>query len=238
MAQANELSATPSRPTVSSSAQLSAPGFFELESGYQKIKGSGDDSRVSFPTRLKYSFSDNVGLLLDHEVAVTQKDLNGNEIHGEGDTALTLKLNFPLNDKYAPTLGVGLEAGIIAPTARDGLGVEKSAYSLNGIFSADLHEFHLDVNLGAVHLSNVGNGEGHTGHHWAVTVSHSLAGDWGAVGEFSGEGRSGVATQSQFLAALTYNVSPRIVLDGGMARGINSAAPDWSAFTGLTVLLQ
>lgn len=235
MVHAEVISATPSRPTVSSSAQLSAPGFFELETGYQKIKGSEGDSRMSFPTRLKYSFSESVGLLLDHEMAVTQQGPGG-EIRGAGDSALTVKLKFPTAAKDASAFG--LEAGVVAPTARDGLGVDKTAYSLNGIFSAALGEFSVDLNLGVIHQLGVGPGEGHNGWHWATSVAHALNDSWGVVGEFSGAGRRGTATQMQFLAALTYNVTPRIVLDAGMARGINRAAPDWAAFTGVTVLLR
>lgn len=144
MVHAEVISATPSRPTVSSSAQLSAPGFFELETGYQKIKGSEGDSRMSFPTRLKYSFSESA---------------------------------------------FGLEADVIASTARDGLGVDKTAYSLNGIFSAALGEFSADLNLGVIHPLGVGTGEGHNGWHWATSVAHALNDSWGVVGEFSGAGR-------------------------------------------------
>lgn len=235
VAHAEVISATPSRPTVSSSAQLSAPGLFELETGYQKIKGSEGDSRTSFPTRLKYSFSESVGLLLDHEMAVTQQDPGG-KLRGAGDSALTVKLKFPTAAKDAAAFG--LEASVIAPTARDGLGADKAAYSLNGIFSTALGEFSADLNLGVIHQLGVGSGEGHNGWHWATSVAHALNDNWGVVGEFSGAGRRGTATQTQFLAALTYNVSPRMVLDAGMARGINQAAPDWAAFSGITVLLR
>lgn len=234
-AHAEIISATPSRPTVSSSAQLSAPGFFELETGYQKIRGSEGNSRISFPTRLKYSFSENLGLLLDHEVAVTQQDPGG-KLRGAGDSALTVKLKFPTASQDAPTFG--LEAGVIAPTAREGLGLGKAAYSLNGIVSAALGEFSADFNLGVIHQLGVGPDEGHTGWHWATSVAHALNESWGVVGEFSGAGRRGTATQTQFLAALTYSVTPSIVLDVGMARGVGQAAPDWAAFAGVTVLLR
>ena len=235
VAHAEVISATPSRPTVSSSAQLSAPGFFELEMGYQKIKSSEGNSRTSFPARLKYAFSENVGLLLDYEMAVTQRDLEGKPIRGAGDTALTVKFKFPADGKDAAAFG--LEAGVVAPTASDGLGMDKAAYSLNGIFSAEWGGFHADLNMGGIHQAAAGTGDGHNGWHWAASVAHSLAGNWGMVGEFSGAGRRGTATQSQFLAGLTYDVSRRIVLDAGMAWGINKAAPDWAAFTGITVLL-
>lgn len=234
MAFAETVSATPSRPSVSSSAQLSAPGYFEIESGYQKIKGSDGATRTSFPTRLKYSFSENIGLLLDHELAVGQHGM-GSNIRGEGDTALWLKLKLPSDGK--DTTAFGLEAGVIAPTAKDGLGVDKTAYLVNGIVSTELGGFSVDINLGALHLGSVGAGESHNGWSWAAAASRELTEKWGVTGEFSGAGRRGAATQSQALTALTYKLSNRVVLDAGMAWGINQAAPDWTAFGGIAVLL-
>lgn len=39
----------------------------------------------------------------------------------------------------------------------------------------------------------------------------------------------------QMLAAVSYNVSPRIVLDAGTAWGLNSASPNTALFSGITV---
>ena len=235
MTWAEAVSATPSRPSVSSSAQLSAPGYFELESGYLKVKEGDDATRTSFPTRLKYAFNENFGLLLDHEVGVRQRDADG-KVRGEGDTALQLKFKLPGGKD--DTSAFGLEAGVIAPTARDGLGVGKAAYLINGIYSAELGDVSLDINLGSTRLNSVDAGEGRTGWNWATSASYEVTEKWGVIGEFSGSGRRGTASQSQFLTALTYNLSRKVVLDAGMAWGINSASPDSMAFAGITLLLD
>ena len=40
------------------------------------------------------------------------------------------------------------------------------------------------------------------------------------------------------LAAVSYNVSPRKVLDAGTAWGLNSASPNTALFSGITVLFN
>ena len=235
MAQAELVSVTPSRPSVSSSAQLSAPGYFELESGYLRVKGSDDATRTSFPTRLKYAFNEHFGLLLDHEAAVRERGADG-KVQGAGDTALLAKFKLPTEADASSALG--LEAGVIAPTARDGLGAGKPAYLVNGIYSAELADFSLDINLGATRLNSVEEGEGRTGWNWAAAASYGVTERLGVIGEFSGSGRRGTDAQSQFLTVLTYNVSRKFVLDAGMAWGINKAAPDRMAFAGFALLLD
>jgi hypothetical protein len=48
--------------------------------------------------------------------------------------------------------------------------------------------------------------------------------------------QNGEVTPSQFLAGASYNVSKRVVVDAGAARGLTRAAQDWTAFVGVTVL--
>ncbi|MDQ6629791.1 MAG: transporter, partial [Pseudomonadota bacterium] len=55
-------------------------------------------------------------------------------------------------------------------------------------------------------------------------------------GEFSGTQQRGAADSSQFLVAVSYNLSKRLTLDAGAARGLRSGPPSWSAFTGFTWL--
>ncbi|TFG59755.1 MAG: hypothetical protein E4H32_09650, partial [Nitrospirales bacterium] len=57
-----EPSATPYRPTLSNPAQLSAPGYVEMEMGWQSLKEkSTDDYRHTVPYLFKLAFSDNIG---------------------------------------------------------------------------------------------------------------------------------------------------------------------------------
>jgi len=234
--RAEEPSATPYRPSVSSPASLSAPGNIELEGGYLSTRPSDGARRDSALYLLKYAFSDRFGLLLGGEAFVSDANATGERTHGPGDTSLTAKFRFPLGEGDTPALG--LEAGVKLPTAKRGLGSDERDYTINGILSVDPGDFHSDVNLNVTQLGAVEPRQGRELYGWAASVSHPLFGNAGWVAEFSGTTQHNVARTVQFLAGVSYNVSRKLVLDAGAARGLNSDSPRWQLFTGFTLLVD
>ena len=231
---AEEPAATPYRPTVSNPAALPTPGYFEVEAGFLRARSDDPRRRDSLPVLLKYAFTEDVGVLLGGEARVRQySDIDGKST-GLGDTTLALKLHHALDDKLA----VGLEAGIKLPTAKDLIGSGKRDVIVNGIMSAEVGEAALDLNLGAIRLGAVNPGESRTASMWAAALSHSINDTWGVAGEFSGVRQGRSPDTSQFLAAISYNVSKNVVLDGGMAWGLTRASTDRAVFAGVTVLLK
>ena len=227
-----EPSATPYRPTVSNPAALSAPGWIEVEFGGQRL--FADRSRLdSVPWLLKYAFDENYGLLLGGDAHANLKIAGAPSISGFGDTFLEWKQRFPVSDKSA----FGIEAGVVAATAQRDLGIGSTQYVVNGIFSAGIGELQLDLNLGGLRGGNLPSGVSLWQTTWAATVSGSFTENWGAAFEFSGAHQRGIATQSEALAAISYNYSRRLVLDCGAAYGLAHAAHDRSVFAGATVLI-
>ena len=231
---AEELSATPYRPTVSNPADLSVPGHLEVEAGFLRSRNDDPRRRDSLPVLFKYAFTENVGVLVGGEGYVKYySDIDGNA-KGAGDTSLTLKLRHEVNDK----LGLGLEAGVKLPTAKDLIGSGKHDVILNGILSAGLGEAALDLNVGAQRIGAVNPGESRMAYTWAAALSHPIGEKWGIAGEFSGVTQRGVPSATQFLAAVSYSASKTVVLDAGMAWGLSKGATDRTVFAGITVLIK
>lgn len=230
----DEPSATPYRPTVSNPADLSAPGYFELEAGGQYQRGNTVTRRTSLPWLLKYAFTDRVGVMAGGEAWVGETDLAGITTRGMGDASLAFKFKQPLNDKSA----LGLEAGAKLAVASAPLGSEKTDYTLNGIYSIDIGRHHLDVNLGWTRQGVIAPGESRNQFGWAAAVSHPFNDIWGGALELAGTTRQGAEDTAQFLGALSYNWSKRVVLDGGAAFGLNKSTPDVTVFAGAVVLLK
>ena len=231
---AEEPSATPYRPSVSNPAALPVPGYFEVEAGFERTKDTDPRRRDSFPVLLKYAFTENIGVLLGGDAHVRQySDING-KTTGVGDTSLTLKLHHALNDQIA----LGLEAGVKIPTAKDLIGSGKYDRTVTGIVSAELGKADLDLNLGVTRLGAVDPGESRTEYTWAAALSYPISERWVISGELSAVTQRGAPTTSQFLTAVSYNVSKRVVLDAGMAWGLNNASIDRTIFAGMTVLLK
>jgi hypothetical protein len=226
-------SVTPYRPSVSTPATLSAPGWLELEAGLLHARMEGPARRDSVPYTLKLAFTPDWGVRIGGDAWVRQTDDSGQRLSGGGDTNIVLKRRFAVDDASA----FGLEAGATLPTARSGLGSGKSDYSVNAIYSADLGDYHTDINLLSTRIGRIDPGTGRMQLLWAASLSKSLNDHWGVVGEFSGTHQRGVDGTAQFLAAASYNVSKSLVLDAGLARSIRSGVPDWSVFTGFTMLI-
>lgn len=225
----------PYRPSVSTPAQLSAPGWLELEAG--GLRATGPDSgtsRTALPYTLKLAFTPDWGIRVGGDAWVRQAAAGADPQTGVGDTSVVLKRRFAVNDATA----WGLELGEKFATAGSERGSGHADTTVNAIFSSDFAPaWHTDINLNETRLG-VPSGEPHawqTG--WAAAVSRTLTDAWGAVGEFSGTHQVGTNPTAQFLAAASWNASPAAVVDFGAAHGLNGASPRWQVFAGVTLRL-
>ena len=226
-------SVTPYRPSVSTPAALSAPGWLEAEAGGVRVHNGGSARQDSLPYTLKLAFSPDWGVRVAGNAYIRDTDSDGRTLRGAGDTAIVLKRRFGVDDASA----FGLEAGANLPTAREGLGSGKTDYSVNAIYSADIGEVHTDLNLFATRFGAVDAGTGRTQTGWAASLSRQINPQWGAVGEFSGTRQRGESNTSQFLVAGSYNVSKAATLDLGVSRALQPASSNWSVFSGVTMLV-
>ena len=228
-----EPSVTPYRPSVSTPAALSAPGWLELEVGGLHARGRVQSRRDSLPYTFKLAFSEDWGVRVGGEGWVRQRDEAGKRLSGGGDMNVVLKRRFGVDR----TSAFGLEVGATIPTANTGLGTGKSDYSINGIYSADLDRYHTDLNVVATRAGQVDQGVSRNQVLWAASLSKAFTDRWSLVGELSGTQQGGTDRTAQVLAAASYNISPSLTLDAGLSRSIRSEVPTWSVFTGLTVLM-
>jgi hypothetical protein len=227
--------ATPYRPTVSTPAALSAPGWLEIEAGWQGADQGAGGRRDSVPYTLKLALSDDWGVRIGGEGWVGGGDAQGRRASGAGDTALIVKRRFAVDARSA----FGVEFGATAPTAGAELhsGSGGTDYTATGIYSADLDAtWHMDLNVGVTRLAVTEPATSRRQASWAAALADAVGGRWGVVGEWSGTRRGGTSATGQFLVAATYGADKRLVLDFGLARGSTAATPSWTVFAGCTVL--
>lgn len=227
----------PYRPSVSSPAQLPAPGQLEMELGGLASRDSGA-RRASLPYTLKLAFSPEWGVLLGGEAWVSDREDGAPRQRGSGDTLLVLKRAWSVGgqrgeDGLGTGLGLGLELGAKLPTARDGIGSGRADYSVNGIISRDFGSVHMDANLNFTRLGGVAPGEGRVQTGASASFSLPLDDRWGITAELAGARRSGTGSTAQLLMAAAYSPHPRLTVDFGLARGITRASPDWQFFSGI-----
>ena len=232
--QADELpTVTPYRPSVSTPAALSAPGWVEIETGIQSNHADDPARRDSLPYTLKLAFTPDWGVRIGGDASVHQIGKDGSVQRGGGDTIIVLKRRLGVSE--ASALGVELIAKL--PTARTGLGSGHTDVGVNGIFSSDFAEdWHTDLNLVGTRIGGVDAGVERWQKGWAVALSRNLTEDWGVVGEFSGTKQSGISSTAQALIATSYVVARAVTVDVGVSKGLSSASGGWSVFTGVTFL--
>jgi hypothetical protein len=234
---ADEVAVTPYRPTVSTPAALSAPGWIEVEMGVQDSNGGIPTPRDSAPYTIKLAFSDNWGVRIGGELWVRDVGVKGHNINGIGDTSLVVKRRFTVNDQSA----FGLEVGVMSPTAPAGLhaGSGGNDYGMNAIYSTDFASaFHADLNYSVTHVGLASTGESRDLKLWAAALSYAVDPRWGLTGELSGTQQIGTDSTKQLLLAATYSPYKRITWDVGFARGMTTATPSWSVFAGCTFLVS
>jgi hypothetical protein len=226
--------ATPYRPSVSTPAALSAPGWIEIEAGLEHDH-DGAARRDSVPVTVKLAFTPDWGVRVGGDAWVRARD-DASSASGLGDTNVVAKRRFAIDDDSA----FGLEAGVTLPTAAHpglGTGSGKPDWELNTIYSADFASvWHSDINVAATRLGGHDAGTARTQWLFAAALSRALDERWNVVGELSGTHQGGVEGTCQLLVAASYNVSRRLVVDAGAARSVRAGAPVWSAFTGFTWL--
>jgi len=143
-------SAQPYRPSVSTPATLTAPGWIEIEGG---LVHSRDDRarRDGLPVTAKLAFTPDWGVRVTADAWVRTRDDSGSQVSGYGDTAFVVKRRFAVDEASA----FGLEAAVLLPTAHRGVGSGsgKADYGINAIYSADFaSSWHADLNLQPIRL--------------------------------------------------------------------------------------
>lgn len=117
------------------------------------------------------------------------------------------------------------------------IGSGKADWGITTIASVDSNVAHVDINVGAVWLGAIDEGQGRWQGAWAIAATFPLPGGFGVTGEISGLVQRGAPARTQGLAAVNYNVSRQLVLDVAVAVGLSSAAPDWRLMAGMTLQL-
>ena len=221
------------RPSVATPADLPAPGWPQMEAGWNATQGGDTARSQSAPMAFRVAWSESWGLVVSTDAYDWQRDFDGATAHSGGDTTLELKYRLPV----AEGLSFGAEFGAALPTARPPIGSGKTDWGGIGIASMDTQLAHVDVNVGGTWFGAPDEGQGRWQGMWAVAASRPVPQGFTVTGELSGVAQHGARAQTQALVGLDYNVTPQVVLDAAVAKGLSRAAADWQLTAGVTFQL-
>jgi hypothetical protein len=221
---------TPYRPGVGSPAVLSAPGYLELEVGYDRFKSGSSQSQV-LSGLLKYGLNDQFGLLLGQPWQ--QVSDAGAKFSGLGDGLIGLKFVKKLNSEFAT--GLQLTSSLL--TGKQGVfRANKTTNAVTGLLGFDFSGLHADVNLGLTRLGDVEPGESRNQTGYSLGVSKALEAGWGLGLEVSGTRRSGSASTTALLGSASYTVTKTLAVDASISRSKSAGISATAAGLGFTYL--
>ena len=224
VAQLDEIVAVPNRPTFASTAEIVQRGVFEVEYGFELAKAHQNINGL-----LKFGLFKNLELwFLNLPI---ERD---NAVAGRGDSGAGFKFRMISQSKVNPTLSILYIATL--PTATAQLGAGALGHSAQLLASKDFGKHHFDVNEGVQFVGRPGASGFDHNYFTALSYSHPLSGKWGWTGEIAGFSptNAGNPASMTLLAAATYNVSSRLVVDGGAYLAAYGDLPRITFFSGVT----
>lgn len=209
--------AKPERPTVATHAFTVAPGYLELEAGFQRIGAAPSTSQMTMPILFKIGLTDR--LQLDIAPGWVRSEADGQSQSGVADTTVGVKWRLadeaPLVGAFAFQPTVTLATGSV----ERGTGAGTTAVNLLLISSHVFRGVALDVNVGCTRRTGDGTRAPRTAMLWTVSSGIPLTGRLGLAAEVFGlpgtPGPAGSAPAVGFLTGPTFTVTRSLVLDGG-----------------------
>ena len=232
---ADSIAANPNRPTVANPADITQYGILELEYGWDRLSPEKSIRQISVGGLLKFGMLCDVELRWNTTSFVSQTDATGTH-RSFGDNWLGPQIRIYRQTRQIPTLAFGYAIKIPSTSTEDGLGTGRVDHALTFLASKDLSHFHFDFNFTQFLIGRADTPGVDKNQQFNLAFSHVIYGGLQFTGELYGQTRLNQTTRgfASSLWALTYTVTPRLVIDGGFEVGLTSGGPHRHAFVGAT----
>ena len=221
---AGELVAVPNRPTFASTAEMVQLGVFEIEYGLEAAQGHQNINGL-----LKWGAIKNLELwFLNNPI---ERDAG---FTGVGDSGAGFKFKLFSQKQARPTFSLLYVATI--PTASSQIGVGTMRHLAQLLVSKDYGKHHFDANEGVQFVGRRVSSGFDRRYFTSLSYSHPLTEKWAYTLEISGFSQANPTNPATLtlLAAPTYNVTSRLVIDAGAYYTVYGNSPHVTSFLGLT----
>ena len=218
--------ANPNRPTVADPADITQYGVLEVEYGYNHVMGLQRERDNNLVGLFKFAATCNFEIRWDTNTLMRQS-LSGTTQTGFGDNALGFQYRFARQKKYFPAMAIGYSLTFPSASVSKGLGTGKYDHQIRLYVSKDILGVHFDFNTAYFFLGRPSSGGTDQNGEMNLAFSHPIYKRLQFTGELYGDMRfnNGTPASANGLWALTYAVTPRLVIDAGIDHALTSAAP-------------
>lgn len=210
------------RPTVADPADISEQGVLEVEYGWERDWLPGAARAHSFNGLLKFAASCDLEIRWGPDPFVSM----GGE-RGSGDNWLGAQYRFHHQTARMPTLAGSYMVKLPSASAAKQLGSGRVDHEFKFLASKDVRSVHFDFNASVLLVGRpLTNGFDHNSEI-NLAFSRSLKGKLGVTGEIYGDTRLNPETPAfvSNLWALTYTITPRLIVDSGIDVALTPDAP-------------
>jgi hypothetical protein len=228
----------PSRPGVANPAEIPEPGVLQLELGYDSNFRARDvRAEHAMPVTLRYSAAKRLLLHLDFDAVRSVTDEPTRErATGFGDARLGLQVVALEETEGRPALAFAYYVKVPTADEGKGLGTGRFDHKLVGLVSKKFGETDVDFNVAYLLVGREDGPGWEHGGQAAVSISRDFKNRFGLEAELSGQSLDDVQPRGLFaLGAVHYKASGRLILDAGARFGLNTEAPRFGVFAGMTV---
>jgi Putative MetA-pathway of phenol degradation len=214
--------ANPNRPTVADPADISEYGVLEIEYGWNHAWLGGQARENDLGALLKFAALCDLEIRWSPDTVVSQ----GGQ-RGFGDNWIGAQYRFIHQSRRAPSMAASYMLKIPSASAARGLGTGQVDQQIKFLASKDIGATHLDFNASALVIGLPAGGGRDTAAEIDLSFSHPVWNKLALTGEIYGDTRlnNSVGGFTSTLWALTYTLTPRLVVDAGMDTALTPNAP-------------
>lgn len=227
----------PSRPGIANPAEIQKPGVLQLEVGHDgNFRASEFQSEHTLPLVLRFAASSRFLLEFNLDAIKSQKEEGSERMTGIGDTRVGFQVVALKDTEKHPALAFAYYVKLPTASKEKNLGTGRVDHKLLFLLSKKFGQLDMDLNGGYLIVGREDESGWVSGVQAAISFSGEFKNGVGLIGELSQQSKDDVQPRGVFaLGALTYKVNRRLILDTGMRFGLNSDAPRFGIFAGLTV---
>ena len=218
--------ANPNRPTVADPADITQYGVLEVEYGYNHVMAPQQERDNNLVGLFKFAVTCNLEIRWDTD-SLLRQTIGGTTQTGFGDNALGFQYRIVHQKKFVPAMAISYSLSFPSASVSKGLGTGKYNHQIRFLASKDILGVHFDFNTAYFFLGRPSSGGTDQSAEMNLAFSHPIYKKLQFTGEFYGDMHfnSGAPAFADGLWALTYTVTPRLVIDSGIDHALNSAAP-------------
>jgi hypothetical protein len=224
---------------ISKPADFSGAGLLQFEHGYDGDFRAPDARRDQAGTAsVLLNATEDVQLEVDFDTFHSLTNNSSQTATGIGDAYANVQLTVLSEAQRRPSLGFGYLVKLPTASQSDGLGTGRADHKLRVLTSKKVRATDVDFNASLLVNGNPATRVRETGWQLALGFSHEVRRSFRLQGEVFGETLDTDQPRGLFVqGGLTYQPTARASVDVGVRAGLNSSAPRFGIFGGVSFSL-